>query len=176
MSFSRILVLLDGSVRSKEILEGAAAFAICSGATLSLLRVVQPVKLLTVEAAIPFGFRPPAEDEIATRRMADRARYELNEIARDLSDRDLAGVDACVVIDHDVPRAVIDFAKGSCVDAIAMTTHGRGASRLLFGSVADGLIRATNLPMLVQGAGEPAKTAWSDASFNSLGSGVLTTK
>jgi nucleotide-binding universal stress UspA family protein len=176
MSFSRILVLLDGSIRSKEILESAAALAICSGATLSLLRVVQPVKLLTIETAIPFAFPLSAEDEVATRRMAERARYELNEIARDLSDRDLASVDASVVIDHDIARAITDFAKGSGVDAIAMTTHGRGASRLLFGSVADELIRGTHLPMLVQGAGEAAKSAWSDGSFNSLGDSVLTTK
>ncbi len=176
MSFNRILVLLDGSVRAKGILEGAVALAISSRATLSLLRVVQPVKLLTVETATPFAFRLPADDEVATRRMVERARYELSEIARDLSDRDLAAVDTNVVIDHDVARAITDFAKGSSVDAIAMTTHGRGASRLFFGSVADELIRSTHLPMLIQGSGEGAKAAWSDTSFNSAGNRALMTK
>ena len=176
MSFQRILVLLDGSVRAKGILESAVALAICSGARLSLLRVVQPVKLLSVETAMPFAFPLPAEDEVSTKRMADRAGYELNEIARDLSDRDLAGVDVNVVIDHDVARAITDFAVGSNVDAIAMTTHGRGASRLLFGSVADQLIRSTHLPMLLQGSGEIAKGNWADTSLSSHDSGVLTRK
>ena len=176
MSFQRILVLLDGSVRAKGILESAVALAICSGARLSLLRVVQPVKLLSVETAMPFAFPLPAEDEVSTKRMADRAGYELNEIARDLSDRDLAGVDVNVVIDHDVARAITDFAVGSNVDAIAMTTHGRGASRLLFGSVADQLIRSTHLPMLLQGSGEIAKGNWADTSPGSHDNGVLTRK
>lgn len=174
ISFKRILVLLDGSVRAKGILDSAAALAICSGAKLSLLRVVQPVRLLSIETAIPFAFPLPAEDEIATRRMTERAKYELNETARDLSDRDLHGVDTNVIIDHDVARAVTDFAAGSNIDAIAMTTHGRGASRLLFGSVADQLIRSTHLPLLLQGSGDVANSVWTDTSFNARNSSVLT--
>lgn len=175
MSFKRILVLLDGSVRSKGILESAVALAACTGAKLSLLRIVQPVKVLSVETAIPFAFPLPAEDAIATRRMSDHARRELSEIARDLSDRDITDVDTNVIIDHDVARAITDFAAGSNADAIAMTTHGRGASRLFFGSVADQLIRSAKLPMLLRGPGEVSGEAWTDTSFSSV-SGILTTR
>lgn len=174
ISFKRILVLLDGSLRSREILDAAVSLAICSGARLSLLRVVQPVKLLTVEAAVPFTFPLPVDDDIATRRVTDRARRELGEIADDLSDRDLAGIDTHVVIDHDVARAIADFAAGSNADAIAMTTHGRGASRFLFGSIADRLIRSTQLPMLIQGTGVATSNAWKDASFPAADCGALT--
>lgn len=175
ISFKRILVLLDGSVRAKGILESAVALAMCTGARLSLLSVVQPVSILAVETATPFAFPLPVDDEIATRRTSDRARRELGEIARDLSDRDVAGVDTNVIIDHDIARAITDFAAGSKADVIAMTTHGRGASRLFFGSVADQLIRSAKLPMLLQGPGEVSKRAWTDASFSSV-SGALTMK
>ena len=176
ISFKRILVPLDGSVRAKGILESAVSLATCSGAKLSLLRVVQPVRLLTVETAIPFAFPLPAEDEISTKRMTERARKELGEIARDLSDRDISNVDTHVVIDHDVARAIADFAVGSNVDVIAMTTHGRGASRLLFGSVADKLIRSARLPMLLQGPDEIPKQVGIEMPFKSRHSGVLSTR
>jgi len=176
ISFRRVLVPLDGSVRAKGILESAVSLAKCSAARLSLLRVVQPVRMLTVETGIPFAFPIPAEDEISTKRKVERARRELSEIARDLSDRDIHDIDCHVVIDHDVARAIADFAVGSSVDAIAMTTHGRGASRLLFGSVADQLIRSAKLPMLLQGPGEVSKEAWHDASFSLQDSGALTTR
>lgn len=175
ISFRRILVLLDGSMRSKGILDSAVALAVCSGAKLSLLRVVQPMKLLVIETAIPFAFPRAVEDEIATKRIADRARRELGEIARDLSDRDIGGADINVVIDHNVAKAIEDFVASSSIDAIAMTTHGRGASRLLFGSVADRLIRSTHLPMLVQGPGEVGRKAWTNTSFRSSESDALTT-
>jgi nucleotide-binding universal stress UspA family protein len=53
-----------------------------------------------------------------------------------------------VVADH-VAIAILDFARGHSVDAIAMTTHGRGMSRLFVGSVADKLLRASGVPVLL---------------------------
>lgn len=51
---------------------------------------------------------------------------------------------------RDVARAIVDFARKYDVDLIAMSTHGRGASRLIVGSVAEKVIRFAGLPMLLQ--------------------------
>jgi nucleotide-binding universal stress UspA family protein len=148
--FRRILVLTDGSLASMGVMKSAISLARSSGARISLLRIVQPVQLLIVETAIPFAFPLPAEDEIATERMAGRAGLELAETARDMSEKYSVEIDSHVLIAHDVAEAVIDFALRSNIDAIAMSTHGRGASRLVLGSVADKIIHAAALPMLLQ--------------------------
>ncbi|HZK77432.1 MAG TPA: universal stress protein, partial [Gemmatimonadaceae bacterium] len=178
LPFRRILVPLDGSSLANEILQSAVSLAICSGARLSLLRIVQPVQLLTVETAIPFAFPLPVEDDISTKRVAERARRELAEVARNLSDPKIGEIDSHVVIAHDVGAAIVDFALGSGIDAIAMSTHGRGASRLLLGSVADKVIRSAALPMLLKGPGtaeKPNEFEAIDATFQHQDTGAPTT-
>lgn len=149
--FRKILVLTDGSIASMGVMKSAISLAKATGAKLCLLRIVQPVQLLTVETAIPFAFPLPAEDEISTKRMATRARLELAETARDMSEKYSIEMDSHVLIAHEVAEAIIDFALRSNIDAIAMATHGRGASRLVLGSVADKIIHLAALPMLLQG-------------------------
>jgi nucleotide-binding universal stress UspA family protein len=148
--FRKILVLTDGSVASMGVMKSAISLAKACGARLCLLRIVQPVQLLSVETAIPFAFPLPAEDEISTERMARRAKLELAETARDMAEKYSIEIDSHVVIAREVADAIIDFALRTSIDAIAMSTHGRGASRLVLGSVADKIIHAAALPMLLQ--------------------------
>jgi Universal stress protein UspA and related nucleotide-binding proteins len=148
--FKKILVLTDGSIASMGVMKSAISLAKSNCARLCLLRIVQPVQLLMVETAIPFAFPLPAEDEISTERMARRAKLELAETARDMSEKYSVDIDSHVLVAREVAEAIIDFALRSGIDAIAMSTHGRGASRLVLGSVADKIIHAAALPMLVQ--------------------------
>lgn len=148
--FRKILVLTDGSHASMAVMKSAISLAKSTGARLSLLRIVQPVQLLMVETAIPFAFPLPAEDEISTERMAGRVGLELAETARDMSEKYALEIDSHVLIAHEIAEAVVDFALRSNVEAIAMSTHGRGATRLVLGSVADKIIHAAALPMLLQ--------------------------
>jgi hypothetical protein len=46
--------------------------------------------------------------------------------------------------------AICDFARAQHVDAVAMTTRGRGMSRLLIGSVADKVRRELEVPVLIE--------------------------
>jgi nucleotide-binding universal stress UspA family protein len=48
-----------------------------------------------------------------------------------------------------VATALLDLARARGADLIAMTTNGRGMSRLIVGSVADKLIRGSELPLLL---------------------------
>lgn len=176
LPFSHILVPLDGSTLAEGILQSAVSLAICTGARLSVLRIVQPVQLLTVETAIPFAFPLPVEDDISTKRLAERARRELSEVARKLADQSIGDVDSNVVIAHDVGQAIVDFALGSGIDVIAMSTHGRGASRLLFGSVADKIIRSRGFAMLLRGPAEvPNEFDAIDATFRLQHTDALST-
>jgi nucleotide-binding universal stress UspA family protein len=147
--FEHVLVPVDGSALSTEVFAAATALATCSGARLSLLRVVQPVPLISLDAGIPYASMPGPVDDPATTRIADEAREQLQETTRRL--RDEAGVEigAHLVVGPRVGPAILDFARTHDIDVIAMSTHGRGKSRFLVGSVADKVLRGSGLPMLL---------------------------
>ncbi len=59
-------------------------------------------------------------------------------------------------------EALVDYAKDNQIDLVVMGTHGRtGISRLLMGSVAEGVVRNAPCPVLTikQPANEPAESA-----------------
>ena len=147
--FKHILVPLDGSAFSADILSHATALAQCSGARVTLLRVVRPVPMVTVDIDMSIGYPPMIPDAALTAQLVDQANAEIADAARQIRHGGYADVGAEVVVANSVAHAIIDFALGHSVDAIAMSTHGRGASRLLMGSVADKVVRASGLPMLL---------------------------
>lgn len=147
--FKHILVPLDGSEFSADILSHATALAQCSGARVTLLRVVRPVPMVMVDVDMSLGYPPMIPDQALTDQLVDEANAEIAEVARQIRHGGYADVDAEVVVAGSTAHAIIDFAMGHSVDAIAMSTHGRGASRLLMGSVADKVVRASGLPMLL---------------------------
>jgi nucleotide-binding universal stress UspA family protein len=148
--FKRVLVPVDGSALATEVFAAATSLAKCSGARVWLLRVVQPIPLPSTDAAAPYAQMPPAlVDETSTKVIAGEAGEQLNEIARRLHDESGVEIEAQVVIEPRVAPAILDFARTHDVDVIAMSTHGRGASRLLLGSVADKVLRGGGLPMLL---------------------------
>jgi len=147
--FKRILVPLDGSALSLNILPSAIALARGAQARLILLRVVQPVPLVTPDDSVPFVYPFLVQDDEATNRLVEEARHQLAEEARKIGTDDNVVVETHTVVAAHVAQAIMDFAKRQDADAIAMSTHGRGASRLLMGSVADKVLRASGLPMLL---------------------------
>ena len=49
-----------------------------------------------------------------------------------------------------VGKAILDYAESNQVDLIAIATHGHGGvGRLVFGNVAEHVLRESGLPMLV---------------------------
>jgi nucleotide-binding universal stress UspA family protein len=147
--FKHVLLPLDGSALAADIFPTAAAIAQAGGAKITLLRVITPVPLITVDTTVPIAYAPLIPDEIATRHLASEVAAELDEIAQRLRDQGHSTVDSQVVIAERTAQAVIDYARGNEVDLIAMCTHGRGASRLLIGSVADKVLRGSELPILL---------------------------
>lgn len=147
--FRRILVPLDGSSFSTGILPAASAFAAIDDARIQLLRVVSPVPLPSVEVAMGSSSGPIVEDEAATRVLVQEATDALARIARELAEDGVAA-EYHVIVDAKTARAIIDFGARHDSDVIAMSSHGRGASRLLIGGIADKVVRGSAVPILLR--------------------------
>ena len=147
--FKRVLMPVDGSAFSMEVFPSATALAKCSGASLSLLRVVEPFPLVSPDAGIPYAYMPAVVNDPEMKNFAKKVEGQLRELASALSEESGMNVDAHVVVEPRVASAIHEFARTHDADVIAMTTHGRGMSRLLAGSVADKVLRGGSLPMLL---------------------------
>lgn len=146
--FKHLLITLDGSSLSEEILDPAVAVAKCADMRITLLRVVQPIPMIP-EPGIPFAYTAPVPDQALTASLANEARHKLDSLAERLIAQGLK-VDTAVLVRPWVGQAIVEFAADYGVDLLALSSHGRGASRLLIGSVADKVIRGSGLPVLIQ--------------------------
>jgi nucleotide-binding universal stress UspA family protein len=164
--FSNVLIPLDGSVLAAEIFPTAAALARANRAKITLLRVIAPVPAIApYDLTIPAAHAPFIRDEAATDRVRSMVGAELDEVARRLHEAEHVPVHSEVVVNERVGPAIIEYTRGHGVDLVAMCTHGRGASRLLFGSVADKLLHDSGLPILLQ---RPIHVGAEASVFNEL--------
>jgi len=145
-----VLVPLDGSERAEKILPDALRLARVGHARLTLLRVVPPV-------ARSFGaYGSPgataSRDEQRTLDVMREAKDALEHIVERLR-HDAPGlqVETEVIASESVAGAILERARDASVDAVAMCSRGRGASRLLLGSVADKLLRSFDGVLLLLG-------------------------
>ena len=116
-----------------------------------LLRVIAPVpEIAPFDATIPLAYAPLISDELATARLLSTVAADLDEVAGRLRREGHVAVESEVVVNERVGPAIADYARGHGVDLVAMSTHGRGASRLVLGSVADKVLHDSGLPILLQ--------------------------
>lgn len=141
VSINHVLVTLDGSDLSAQILPHARAIAEAMGSRVSFLTVSVELVVPPPPGLAPFDTAlGPSGPDVAT---------VLNAAAEDFRK---AGLEAStsVVIARDRAEAILDFAKSNGVDLIAMSTHGRrGVGRLVAGSVASKVLRDSPVPVLV---------------------------
>ena len=145
VSLGEILVPLDGSPLAEAVLDPVTALARLWDAEISLVQVVSPV-ILTSDPVLPFpsGY----SDQIMTMRR-EAAQDYIRDVAERLRE---AGVKASgvAVMGSGVAETLLDLARPEHVGLIATATHGRGGvRRLVLGSVADKLVRAAQVPVLV---------------------------
>jgi nucleotide-binding universal stress UspA family protein len=145
LELQRVLIPLDGSDLSEGVIEPAVWLGSLSGAHYTLLRIVLPVPLIRPPLATP---EQKLTETVMTEQLA-QAREKLEATAARLRQRGLT-VDVAVVSDTVPAHAILEWAASNPVDVIALATHGRGGwSRLALGSVADKVLRAANVPVLV---------------------------
>jgi nucleotide-binding universal stress UspA family protein len=133
-----ILVPLDGSPFGEQALQHAQLLAVRHDAALHLVHV--HVELM------PQGATALAPDWDQRRRLG--AQHYLESVAAQVG-RD--GVPAVArLLEGPFRAAMIHYIESQAVDLVVMSTHGRGGiSRAWLGGMADTLIRASRVPVLL---------------------------
>lgn len=140
--YDEILVATDGSEPAQKALQHAARLAASMGARLHVLCVVQT------------GFSP-AGPEYPTQAYADLVESR-RQTAQDLVDplvKELVadGLEAIGYVREGkrASEAIVETARHEEVDLIVIGTHGRsGLQRFLLGSVAEGVLRSAEVPVM----------------------------
>jgi nucleotide-binding universal stress UspA family protein len=136
-----VLVAVDGSADSEAVLTFLLRIAGPLDMRVTLLRVLEPVVPDVIE-----GSRHVVVEDAEARR-TDAEEY-LAALAADLRSR---GVETRCRVGRGKPaEEILAAARAEGVDFIAMATHGRsGVRRLLFGSVAETVLRHADVPVFL---------------------------
>jgi nucleotide-binding universal stress UspA family protein len=144
-SAAQVLVPVDGSPLAEEALAPAAELARLWDLDVSLLRVVRPITFVA-EPVLPL---PMAYDRELTDAAVDQARDYVQDLVEELRARGFRA-NGSAVIGWNPVDTILEIARPEQVALVALATHGRaGVARLALGSVADKLIRAARVPVLV---------------------------
>ncbi len=137
-----ILVAVDASEPSQAALRNATEIAKAFSAKLVLVSIVDVTKLLAVA-----GYETPyPADAIAIIR--DDAKTILGDATATCQSNGVTSIE--MTGEGDAVDEILNIAKDERVDMIAIGTHGRqGISRLFLGSVAEGVLRRSDVPVLV---------------------------
>ncbi|MEO8192633.1 MAG: universal stress protein [Gemmatimonadales bacterium] len=140
--YHNVMVPVDGSPFSREAVLQGLRIASQTGAALRLVRVGTS----SVLHSGPDGFAVEGE---SLREVHSSELAELYSIAAECRAHSTVNVTAS--LQHGpVVDALVGYAKRQRVDLIVMRTHARkGLARVWFGSVTDGLIRESGIPVLV---------------------------
>jgi nucleotide-binding universal stress UspA family protein len=139
-AYDRILVPTDGSDGVERAIDHAVEEAAIHGATIHGLYV------LSTDAYAGLAMESSWESvEGLLREDAEAAVARIHELA---GERDSGvGVETAVV-EGKPSREIVRYAENEGCDLIVMGTHGRGGiDRLLLGSVAESVIRASSVPV-----------------------------
>jgi len=145
--FKHMLVALDGSRFAERALQPALQIALRFESRVTFLRVVA-----TEPQAVVMG---PGINMGALDMMGQAYEHEMEESEGYLDSirRQWSGLGIPVRLEvtrGDPTTMIVDTAAAVDADLIVMTTHGRsGLSRLIYGSVAEGVLRSSPIPVLL---------------------------
>jgi nucleotide-binding universal stress UspA family protein len=153
--FHTLLVPLDGSESSEQSLPLARGIAAAASATVHLVQVHAPTVPGTLLSSTQFEYQG-----LDMEAYAERHREEMGEHLAPIAETfEAQGVTARpAVLEGRVIDVLTEHATSIEADLIVMTTHGRsGASRMWLGSVADGLVRHTHIPIVLLRANDEGR-------------------
>ena len=138
MPAQHILVPIDFSASADHALDYAMRLARTLQARLTLLHVIEPFIVGSVES-LPYTYIQDLEARVTDLMTSYRERVTE------------AGLQSDFAIVHGVPfHVIIDTARTAHIDLIIMGTHGRtGLPHVLLGSVAERVVRLAPCPVLV---------------------------
>ena len=142
--FERILVCLDGSKLAEQILPYAKEEALHFNSHLTLLEVVT---VATMVAGAPSQTGDWIKE--TSHRDVEAAKAYFERVAKPLRMQGI-NVECTVVQGSPTGNAIINYAQNNEIDLICIATHAHsGLGRVVFGSVADRVLRESGLPILV---------------------------
>lgn len=150
--FQHILVPLDGSSRAERVLPVAARVACASGGAITLVHVVEGF-----QATISYGAMNPVLTPGAIERSLSSAKTSLEQVRLR---NDLAGVllDTQVVMGHPAMR-ILSILDEQAIDLVIISSHGlTGVRRWLLGSIAEKVVHASPVLVLLLRGEEPLRT------------------
>ncbi len=141
--YGRILVPTDGSAGMARVVDHAVDLAAVHGADLHLVYVVNTASF----ANLPMETTWEGVDEMLT---------EEGEAALDEAERRAGDVATeRALLEGSPAREIVRYATREGCDLICMGTHGRGGlDRLLLGSVAERVVRSSEVPVLTVRVGD----------------------
>ena len=145
-SVTKVLVPLDRSPTSMQIIQPAIKLGSAWGASYIFLHVVHPDTIPARETA---SERPAALRRTWQEREAEEALAYLEHVA-DWFRGPAVKVQTRVVVRPHVATAILDEARAQSCDVIAFASHGRvGLKRMLLGSITDKVLRGASCPVLI---------------------------
>jgi nucleotide-binding universal stress UspA family protein len=150
LPITKILCPTDFSEPSYEAIKVAGELAFHFDSELCVLHVVSPVPLVPMGVE-PSGFNVPLyEHELET-----SSKKSLEEIINQMEWKDLKV--RLIVVRGNAADEIVRTAEGEDADLIVIATRGRtGLDRLIFGSVAEKVVRLARCPVLTV-TGRPEK-------------------
>ena len=137
-----VVVPLDGSALAEKILPWVVALAKMMRLEVVLIRAYSlPNAFYTTDEYVPNMW------EFAER-LKEEARTYLESRVESLKSQGLKHVSS-ILVEGDGAAEIIDFARKTPENLIAMSTHGRSGIRRLLGSVTDRVVRNSWDPVLV---------------------------
>jgi nucleotide-binding universal stress UspA family protein len=147
--FQRILVPLDGSPTSNLGLREAIKLAEDQKAILFLLHVIDEMVATQGFDGTSYVTAEYIDEFISALRKSGRAllaKAEKQAVARGVKTQ----IILAETVGHAVADVIIEQARKCRADVIVLGTHGRrGLTRIVMGSDAEGVIRATTVPVLL---------------------------
>lgn len=144
MNIRTILVPVDFSACSHQLVQQAAGLAARLGARVVILHVAELPPGVAPDAHV----RPDGQDHVAAAWLAEDTRARLATFVREAR---AAGVEARADVRVGaVTPTILDAVEADRADLIVMSTHGRtGLARVVLGSVAEGVAHRTNVPVML---------------------------
>ncbi|AJF26931.1 universal stress protein [Haloarcula hispanica] len=164
--YEHILFPTDGSSGAEAALAHARTLAETHNATLHIMTVLDTSSPhIGMTAAGPegatTGMTAEEHDESESGMVNEEHNIEssLRERSQAIVDAaadEVDGVDTVTAVEHGPPHsAILDYVDENDIDLIVMGTHGRtGVERYLLGSVAEKVVRTSDVPVLTARLGE----------------------
>lgn len=156
--YENIIVPLDGSDASRQVLPYARSIAKTVGATLHLIGVLEPLNRVDNLSRMGSGAQnaPMSQSELVLSEdwralvggLRREARDRLDAAAEETRSR---GIETTVdLLEGEAAEQIIAAGNRAGESLIAMSTHGRsGIGRWMLGSVTDKVVKHTSTPVLI---------------------------